>query len=64
MPLDLDLISEQFPGAANQVYLNCAARGLTPRSARTAVDAVLDGGMDGSGDKDAMFGSVERVRSS
>ena len=62
MPLDLDLISEQFPGAANQVYLNCAARGLTPRSARTAVDAVLDGGMDGSGDKDAMFGSVERVR--
>ena len=63
MPLDLDLISEQFPGAANQVYLNCAARGLTPRSARTAVDAVLDGGMDGSGDKDAMFGSVERVRS-
>ena len=63
MPLDLDLISEQFPGAANQVYLNCAARGLTPRSARKAVDAVLDGGMDGSGDKDAMFGSVERVRS-
>lgn len=63
MPLDLDLISEEFPGAANQVYLNCAARGLTPRSARAAVDTVLDGGMDGSGDKDAMFDSVERVRS-
>jgi cysteine desulfurase/selenocysteine lyase len=63
MPLDLAAIAREFPGAANQVYLNCAARGLTPHSARAAVDAVLDGGMDGSSNKDAMFGSVERVRS-
>lgn len=63
MAIDHKLIASEFPGADGQVYLNCAARGLTPKRARSAVDVVLDGGMDGSGDKDAMFASVERVRS-
>jgi len=63
MPLDLDRIAEQFPGAKDQIYLNCAARGLTPKCARAAVDALLDAGSNGSGDKDEMFGMVERVRS-
>ncbi len=63
MPLDLDEIAHQFPGAQDRIYLNCAARGLTPRCAREAVDAALDHGMNGTGDKDAMFASVERARS-
>ncbi len=63
MPIDRELIASEFPGAEGQVYLDCAARGLTPRRARTAVDAVLDAGMDGTGDKEAMFASIERVRS-
>ena len=63
MPLDLDQIAEQFPGARDQIYLNCAARGLTPKCARSAVDNLLDASTNGSGDKDEMFGTVESVRS-
>ena len=63
MPLDLNQIAEQFPGAKDQIYLNCAARGLTPKCARSAVDNLLDGSTNGSGDKDEMFGTVETVRS-
>ena len=63
MPLDLNQIAEQFPGAKDQIYLNCAARGLTPKCARSAVDNLLDGSTNGSGDKDEMFGTVESVRS-
>jgi cysteine desulfurase/selenocysteine lyase len=62
MLIDKSLIAKEFPGAAGQIYMNVAARGLTPRRARSAVDAVLEGGMDGSSDKDAMFASVERAR--
>ncbi len=63
MPLDLDQIAEQFPGAKDQIYLNCAARGLTPKCARSAVDNLLDACTNGLGDKDEMFGIVENVRS-
>ena len=62
MPIDLGRIAEEFPGAKDQIYLNCAARGLTPKCARSAVDALLDAGTFGSGDKDEMFETVERVR--
>lgn len=62
MPIDKNVIDQQFPGADGQVYFNCAARGLTPQCARDAVVKILDAGMDGTGDKDAMFASVERVR--
>ena len=62
MPLNLSRVSEQFPGAQHQIYLNCAARGLTPKCARASVDTMLDAGIDGSGDKDEMFAIIERVR--
>lgn len=63
MPLDLELIAEEFPGAQGQIYFNCAARGLVPKRARVAVDSMLDRRMDGSTDKDASFALIERVRS-
>ena len=63
MPLDLNQIAEQFPGAKDQIYLNCAARGLTPKCARSAVDNLLDGSTNGSGDKAELFGPVDTVRS-
>lgn len=62
MQIDRELIAEEFTGARGQVYFNCAARGLVPRRARVAVDAMLDRRMDGSTDKDASFALIERVR--
>ena len=62
MPLDQTLIDEEFPGARDQVYFDCAARGLLPRRSRAAIDAMLDRRMDGSTDKESSFGIVERVR--
>ena len=62
MSIDPNILAKEFPAAADQIYLNCAARGLTPRRARRAVDKVLDACMEGSVDKDQMFTLVERVR--
>jgi cysteine desulfurase/selenocysteine lyase len=52
----------RFPGTAEGVYLNVAARGLLSRDVRAELERYLDQRMLGGGDKPAMFAQVERVR--
>ena len=59
---DFAAIREMFPGAADKVYMNSAARGLPCAPSRTALDAYLDQLMDGRVDKSANFAMLERVR--
>lgn len=52
----------EFPRSLDCVYLDTAARGLLPLSAREAVMRHLDRRVEGSADKQAMFETVERAR--
>ncbi|MEM7405704.1 MAG: aminotransferase class V-fold PLP-dependent enzyme [Pseudomonadota bacterium] len=54
---------KQFPGAAEQIYMDAAARGLMPARTRDALHAYLDGRVSGFVDKAAMFAQIESLRS-
>ena len=54
---------DHFPGVAEHMYLDVAARGLLPIDTRQALDTHLNAHMLNGGDKQAMFDQVERVRS-
>lgn len=56
------LARARFPGAAEQVYMDVAGRGLISRDSRDAVDRYLDMRVHVGADKVAMFAQVERVR--
>lgn len=51
-----------FPGAQDRIYMDVAARGLLPATARDLVTAQLDERIDGRVDKGARFATAERVR--
>ncbi len=51
-----------FPGAREQVYLDCSVRSLVPNPVRTAVERHLDVRQMGGGDKDEFRALVDRTR--
>ena len=58
-----DTLVDLFPGAREQVYMDTAARGLLPTTARDAVCDLMGQLSDGSADKAVLFDTVERARS-
>jgi selenocysteine lyase/cysteine desulfurase len=51
-----------FPGTLGLVYLDTAARGLLPATAKDAIDRQIDLHVQGRVDKAQMFDLIERVR--
>ena len=49
-----------FPGAQQQVYLNIAAKGLTPTTVRDVVSAYMDDCVAGTSNKDVLRASELR----
>ena len=62
MSTDLELAYREFPATERWTYMDVAARGLLPRSARSRLDAHLDERMWAEVDKNGYFDLIERVR--
>ena len=62
MTTDLAQAYREFPATERWTYMDVAARGLLPRSARVELDAHLDERMWAEVDKDGYFDLIERVR--
>lgn len=52
----------EFLGTEQFAYFDVAARGLMPKAAKPAIEAMVLDRMQGTADKPAMFATVERVR--
>lgn len=62
MSTDLAQAHREFPATERWTYMDVAARGLLPRSAREQLDAHLDERMWAEVDKNGYFDLIERVR--
>jgi cysteine desulfurase/selenocysteine lyase len=62
MSNDLEQAYREFPATERWTYMDVAARGLLPRSAREQLDAHLDERLYAEVDKNGYFDLIERVR--